>query len=396
MFGQQGVRFCFVVDEAHYIKKLDGIWAGAVLSVARLASFRVVLTGTPFPHSYADAFNIFDALWPAAKPISERSRHRIELLVSQNRVPEAADVLEDAIGPLFYRVRKKDLRLAPQVFHPPIEVTMNPCERKVYDAIIDRIRELTEGDYLREIELVARLKRGRMIRLRQCVSYTGLLRTAVEGYPEELFSGDHSLNDIISAYDEYETPAKLTALSAVVRELSQKGEKVVVWASFIGVLKLIDRTLSEAGSDVRLIFGDTPIERSTVGEAVTREAIIREFVDPQSSVNVLVANPAACAESISLHKACAHAVYYDLSYNCAQYLQSLDRIHRVGGSEDKQAHYHFLQYEDTIDTDILANVQAKAERMSRIIDRDYAVYSLDMFDDEGEIEAYDRIFTGSE
>ena len=143
---------------------------------------------------------------------------------------------------------------------------------------------------------------------------------------------------------------------------------------------------------VRLIYGATPIERTTVSEELTREAIIREFTDSSADVNVLVANPAACAESISLHKACAHAIYYDLSYNCAQYLQSLDRIHRVGGSEHRRAHYYFLQYEDTIDSDILANVQAKAERMNRIIDRDYAVYSLDMFDEDGELEAYERIF----
>jgi hypothetical protein len=107
---------------------------------------------------------------------------------------------------------------------------------------------------------------------------------------------------------------------------------------------------------------------------------------------VLVANPAACAESISLHKTCAHAVYYDLSYNCAQYLQSLDRIHRVGGSEDKVAHYHFLQYAGSIDQDLLNNVQNKARRMSAIIDQDYPVYALDMFAADDELEAYARLF----
>ena len=125
---------------------------------------------------------------------------------------------------------------------------------------------------------------------------------------------------------------------------------------------------------------------------MTREEIIREFNTPNSGVDVLVANPAACAESISLHKVCSHAIYYDLSYNCAQYLQSLDRIHRVGGSEDRTAHYDFLQYQDTVDGDILANVQAKAQRMSDIIDQDYAIYSLDMFADDEELQAYERFF----
>jgi SNF2 family DNA or RNA helicase len=143
---------------------------------------------------------------------------------------------------------------------------------------------------------------------------------------------------------------------------------------------------------VRLIYGGTPIQGVNIAEELTREEIVRQFVDPTSGVDVLIANPAACAESISLHKACSHAIYYDLSYNCAQYLQSLDRIHRVGGSEDKSAHYYMLQYEDSLDADILRNVCNKAAHMSHIIDKDYPVCSLDMLEDDGDVEAYDRLF----
>ena len=95
-----------------------------------------------------------------------------------------------------------------------------------------------------------------------------------------------------------------------------------------------------------------------------------------------------------LHKTCFHAIYYDLSYNCAQYLQSLDRIHRVGGSEINQAHYYFLQYENSVDQDILSNVRRKAQQMNDIIEKDYEIYSLDMFEEDGEIEAYKRLFGG--
>lgn len=73
-------------------------------------------------------------------------------------------------------------------------------------------------------------------------------------------------------------------------------------------------------------------------------------------------------------------------------MQSLDRIHRVGGSENKPAHYHFLQYAETFESDILANLQTKAVNMSRVIDQDYPIYSLDMFDEDDELEAYERLF----
>ncbi len=199
--------------------------------------------------------------------------------------------------------------------------------------------------------------------------------------------------DIVHHYDTLEIPAKIEALETLVARLRRDGQKIVVWSNFVRTLELITTRLTELGHGVRLIYGGTPFENTSVNEEATREGIIRQFVQQSSSVDILVANPAACAESISLHKACSQAVYYDLSYNCAQYLQSLDRIHRVGGSENKPSYYHFLEYEDTIDPDILMNLRAKADNMSAVIDQEYPVYSLDMFTEDEELEAYERVFT---
>jgi SNF2 family DNA or RNA helicase len=388
-----GARFFLVVDEAHYIKQLGGAWASAVLGVTQEAARRCVLTGTPFPRTYSDAFNLFDVLWPRSTPLPPAERIKIEYLASKQRDEEATNILSSTIGPLFYRVRKSELHLAEQEFHPPIIAEMGAHEKRIHDAILDRVRELSMDDYMRDIDLLMRLRRGRMMRLRQTVSYAKLLGTAVLDYNESLTEGDLSLAEVIRHYDELETPGKVIALLAFTEELRSQGErKVVVWSNFVGTLKAIRRHLEARGFGVGLIYGETPTETSSVNDEQTREEIIASFIDPGSGLDILIANPAACAESISLHKTCSRAVYYDLSYNCAQYLQSLDRIHRVGGSENKIAHYHFLQYNATVDQDILANVQAKARRMSAIIDQDYPVYSLDMFAVDDELEAYGRLF----
>ena len=392
LFLQRGIRFFLVVDEAHYIKQLDGVWAAAVLSVARHAARRAVLTGTPFPRSYTDAFNLFDVLWPLSSPIGTEQRHRVALHTQRNEHRQAAQILDATIGPLFYRVRKDELHLAPQQFHDPIRVRMNQHERAVYDAILDRIKFASQSDYFRDFDLLIRLRRGRMIRLRQCVSYAALLGSAVTEYSEDLVEEDASLSDIIHHYDDLEVPAKLNTLVSLVTELRADGEKIVIWSNFVQTLKLIVTRLSALGHEVGLIYGGTPFENMGVQEEFSRERIISEFTDPGGGIDILVANPAACAESISLHKTCSHAVYYDMSYNCAQYLQSVDRIHRIGGSEHRPAHYYFLQYEDSIDNDILLNVRQKARNMSAVIDQDYAIYSLDMFGEEEEVEAYARLF----
>src|SRR5690625_4607907 len=393
LLGQQGIRFFLVIDEAHYIKQLDGAWANAVLAISPSSTRRCILTGTPFPKSYSDAFNLFDTLWPKQSPISTQNKHKITYLGKRGRHKEALKILDNCIGPLFYRVRKAELGLAPQIFEDPIIVDMNPLEKQVYDAILDRIQYASESDYFRDLNTRLRLQRGRMIRLRQCLSYTHLLHTALEDYDESLFEEDQSLANIISRYDDLEAPAKMQVLVNLVEEMMAKSEKVVIWSNFIGTLELIKQIVVDQGHGVHLIYGATPSEDSSnLSDEFTRERCIRDFISRESGINVLVANPAACAESISLHKTCSHAIYYDLSYNCAQFLQSLDRIHRVGGSEGKRSYYHFIQYSNTLDQDILQNVKDKAERMRHIIDKDYPVYSLDMFELDDELAAYERLF----
>ncbi|MDP2161693.1 MAG: C-terminal helicase domain-containing protein, partial [Flavobacterium sp.] len=328
------------------------------------------------------------------EPIESSSRIKLQNLERSNRIDEAREILETKVGPLFYRARKEDLGLKPANFHPPIVLAMNKYEQIIYDAIENKIRNYALEDYLPNIDFVNKLKRGRMIRLRQSVSYLHLLKNTIEDYDENLFKNEKNLQYIIKEYDTLELPAKFQYLTTKVQELQKQKQKVVIWTNFVGTIEKLEKYFNKKlGLHCQSIYGKTPIEQTSIPDELTREQIRDKFVDERSGLDILIANPAACAESISLHKTCHHAIYYDLTYNCAQYLQSLDRIHRVGGSEKVEAHYYFLQYANSIDQDILDNLRRKAERMSRIIDQDYTIYSLDMFDDEeDELKAYDRLF----
>jgi superfamily II DNA or RNA helicase len=399
-FNKQGLHVYLVIDEAHYIKQKDGVWATAVLNISKYVKYRSILTGTPLPKSYTDAFNLFDFLWPYKKPINDDVKITIDYQEKNGNIVTAKELLKQNIDPLFYRVRKSDLGLIPPIFHPPYLIKMNKNEEIIYKGIVSKIKSYDKDDYLRNIELIMKLRRGRIIRLRQCTSYAKLLSTVVDNYNEDLIGTDHNLSKIICNYDELEVPAKLEFLLKFVNSLRGKNQKVVIWAHFIGTLELILKYLLHAGHYCKLIYGKTPIEQTLFEEEETREfkeeenreKIREEFIDPNSGLDILIANPAACGESISLHKTCFHAMYYDLSYNCAQYLQSLDRIHRVGGSETNQAHYYFLQYENSIDQDIKLSLDNKAKKMYDVIEEDYEIYSLDMFEEEDEIQAYERLF----
>jgi len=397
--SQNLLQALVVIDEAHYMKQVGGSWASALLEISKHATYRCILTGTPIPKGYKDIFNLFDFLWNNSNPLTEAEKVKILNFEKSKKVENAKQLLQEKIGPLFYRVRKQDLGLKDPVFHPPIQLKMNYNENEIYKYTKSRILELSESDYLKNEELLHKLWRGRIIRLRQAVSYPGLLTSIITDYDEKVIT-DSSLKDIISSYDKIELPAKLQALNELVLRLNKKKQKVLIWSNFVGTLRLIKNHFLKQQFHCELIYGKTPIRKEDaveIQEEKTREDIRDEFMDPGSGLDILIANPAACAESISLHKSCFHAIYYDLSYNCAQYIQSLDRIHRVGGSENNVANYYFLQYENSLDQDIKKNLEAKAQKMYDLIEQDYAIYDLDLYSDslEDDIAAYKRLFVNN-
>ena len=398
-FRQKEINVFLVVDEAHYFKQIGGAWAISLLKISEKVKFRCVLTGTPIPKSYKDIFNLFDFLWLNDTPLSERDKIQIDNWEKNEKNELVKELLDLKIGPLFYRVRKIDLELKPAIFHEPIIIKMNENEQRIYDYIKAKIHQLTEDEFFNNQDILSKLWRGRMIRLRQTNSYPKLLLSAIEGYDEKLLR-DSDLIKLIKDYDNLEKPSKLLTLSNMVKKLNQEGQKVLIWSNFIGTLELLKKHFISINLKCEIIYGKTPSRKDDskiVRDEKTREDIRDEFVDENSGLDILIANPAACAESISLHKTCFHAIYYDLSYNCSQYLQSLDRIHRVGGSENNVANYYFLQYENSIDQDIRKNLEAKAQKMYEIVEQDYEIYNLDLDDDQqdqdDDIAAYKRIFT---
>jgi SNF2 family DNA or RNA helicase len=391
LFQRSGMNLFLVVDEAHYIKQVGGNWSSAAIELARSAKYRCILTGTPCPHSFSDLFNLFEFLWPTNDPIGADNRIRIQAAEQEDKIETAQQLLKKTVGPLFYRVTKADLGLTRPIFHPPIITAMNEHEQFVYDAITLRIQHSAKFDYSKNADVLTTLRRARIMRLRQCSAYVGLL-TKPLAECDIAVAKTSDLYEIIRTYDQLERPAKLLELEKLVSKILGRKEKVVVWCNFIGALKLIQKHFLKLKVNCEVLYGETPVEQTSVEQGETRERLINRFKDAKSGLDVLIANPGACAESISLHKTCHHAIYYDLSYNCAQYLQSLDRIHRVGGSETQEAHYYFLQNKNAIDRDVMDNLDRKVQKMFGVLDD--KVPQPDSVGDESqeEIKAYERLF----
>jgi SWI/SNF-related matrix-associated actin-dependent regulator 1 of chromatin subfamily A len=101
-----------------------------------------------------------------------------------------------------------------------------------------------------------------------------------------------------------------------------------------------------------VIYGGVSIEE--------RSRIVSKFQEKDRS-RILIANPAAAREGLTLTRASA-AIYFDRNFSLMDYLQSQDRIHRIG-QEHKCTIYKQIA-RNTIDeyTDMLIEIKAEIAR----------------------------------
>jgi SNF2 family DNA or RNA helicase len=375
---RKGDKTMVVLDEAHKIKNVDGgIWAQSVLSIAQYCKSRVILTGTPVPNGYEDIYNLYEFIWPK-KEIINYNIFQLKEMSSKPYDPRIETLISD-ISPFFIRIKKKDI-LDPLIFpikeESPTYVEMGKIQREIYEFIENKyISYFTENDPF--VSASTELTKARFIRLMQVAINPALLRQPLENYfkdqglSNELYIDDSNILNKILEYKKLEDiPPKFVKAKELIQMLLAKKEKVIVWATFIQNVKEFQQYLKESGIESRCLIGETPVERDDINmdEVETREKIIKAFHNPESSFKVIIANPFAVAESISLHKACHNAVYLERTFNAGNFIQSKDRIHRVGLEPGVITHYYYILSKDSIDETIHTRLIGKEKRMLELIE----------------------------
>src|SRR5215472_7504206 len=339
-----------VLDEAHKIKNsAGGVWAESVLELARFCCARVVLTGTPAPNGYEDLFNLFHFIWPEHDVIQFHLQHLRDM--SQNPFDPRIERLIDNVSPFFIRIRKSDLSLPKPVENPANLVSMGPKQELIYRFIERKYVAYFESKSS-ESWVKDTLTKARLIRLMQAATNPGLLRAPLDATlfgewgqrSSALFIDDAEILSEIQKYAATEQPAKFTAVQNLVNKILNEDEtnRIVIWCVFVANLFAIHELLARSGISARILYGGTPTETDDAESDIeTREKIVEEFQSPKSSFRVVVANPFAVGESISLHRTCRHAIYVERNFNAAAFLQSKDRIHRYGLPADAKVNYYY-------------------------------------------------------
>ncbi|MEV7453683.1 DEAD/DEAH box helicase [Streptomyces nigra] len=351
-----------LLDEAHRMKRgADGTDGAACLALGPCSRHRLILTGTPAPNGVKDLENLFGFVWPG------HGRQKVIQAVAGGDLAKASQVLR----PLFTRTTKGELGLPP-VSTTLRTVSMPPLHQEVYEALVGRFSARaagSEGDFLALGKIIVYMLMAATSPALLAVGTTRYEPLSYRVPPLSVPQGT-ALFDLMRDLPSYEMSPKYREVLAIVSENAAKGRKTLVWSTFVRSLNTLENMLSEFSP--ALVYGG-------MGDADREQAIKRFRYDRDCMV--LLSNPGTLGEGISLHHHCHDAVYVDRDFAAGRFLQSLDRIHRLGLSPETETRVTVLASEGTIDEVVDQRLGDKLNFMGSILD-DPAVQQLADLEEE--------------
>ena len=331
-------RFCksfniaIVLDESARIKDPTTLTAQALFELRTYSKKRIIISGTPVANKpedlwaqyffldggklFGDDFKIFKS-W-----LNEKNQDYSERLHS----------LQKQVGDNSIRRCKNNVLELPEKKFSNIYVDLSGKQLEMYNTLREELRlEVSnlQGDkYIDEAENILK----KLLRLTQIASNPALI--------DKSYSAQ---------------PAKFIALDSIINDILLRGEKTLVWTGFVENILLLKNRFSEYKPLV--IYGDVPIKE--------RADIVKAFQE-HDSCKILIANPSAAREGLTLTKA-NNAIYLDRNFNLVDYLQSQDRIHRI--SQDKECNIYKLIARETIDEYIDRIIEVKSD-IARFVQSD--------------------------
>lgn len=359
-------RALVILDEAHRMKRgAEGVYGSACLTIAPFACRRLVLTGTPAPNGARDLESLFAFVWPG------HGRQVVTRAVAGGDLARASEVLR----PLFTRTTKHELAIPDPIITQRV-LELPPVHREIYDALVGQYSAraaMASTDFQQLGRIIVYLLMAATTPALLSVGTTRYEPLAYQVPPLEPPSGS-DLALLMRDLPSYEISPKYKEAVAIVARNAAQGRKTLVWSTFIRSLNTLSELLREYAPAV--VHGGT----------LNRIEEIARFRRADSGCFVLLSNPATLGEGISLHHECHDAVYVDRDFAAGKFLQSLDRIHRLGLPPDAETRITVLVSERTIDEVVSQRLQTKLNFMGTILD-DPAVQRLADLDEEPAIGA---------
>ena len=336
-------RVHFVLDESHKIKSEDAQRSQAILNIAYRLQFirKDILSGTPAPNKIEDINTQYQFLYPGPEYTGDR---------------------------FWVRTTKNELNL-PEPKIKMVNVDMSDPQIALYAKVLNPLLATLNNDTAISYSNSRDIRQS-IIRLIQISSNPVLVtrRQEEEGNISLNENIDFNIHRALIKEEKEGGSAKIRAACAEARRLAKLGKKTVIWSYFKWNIEYIGKYLLN-DLNAEYIHGGVEMGENDE-EFESRKYKTKKFKDKNSDCMVLVANYASCAEGISLHHVCHDAIYIDRGFQADQYLQSVDRICRLGNNNEKNIIILQNKIPETLkNIDLAVNhaLQRKIENMGRFL-----------------------------
>jgi len=318
-----------IMDEAHRCKTPGSQQSKAMARIARVARYKLSLTGTPITNSPLDVYGIYRALDPSIFGTSFfafKNRYAImggwenKQVVGYQRVEELAA----KIHRIAFRVRKDECLDLPEMVDVYRTCNLEPKAQALYDQMRkESVAELEAGETVIATNVLSKL-----LRLSQ-------------------IAGGFLDGEQVSA-------AKLSLLGEILDDL--QGAKAVIFVRFTKEKEAIEKMLAKKKIDFVSLDGSTKMK--------DRGDLVERF-QSDDTCQVFVGQIAAAGTGITLHAA-STAIFYSCSFSYADLDQARSRLHRSG--QRHPVTNIFLTARGTVDEKIHAALAEKRDIAANIVD----------------------------
>ncbi|KAD3639925.1 hypothetical protein E3N88_29148 [Mikania micrantha] len=363
---------CVLMDEAHALKDKNSYRWKNLMSVARNANQRLMLTGTPLQNDLHELWSLLEFMMP---DLFETEDVDLKKLLNAEDT-ELITRMKSILGPFILRRLKSDVmqQLVPKV--QKVEyVHMEKEQGKAYQEAIQEYRATAHARMAKSAHLPRRQISNYFVQFRKIANHPLLVRRiytdkdvvrfakmlrpkgvfgvecTLDRVIEELKSySDFSIHKLLLYYSDGSSEnlseehvllsAKCRALAELLPTLVQGGHRVLIFSQWTSMLDILEWALDVIGVTYRRLDGSTQVtERQTIVDTFNND----------TSINACLLSTRAGGQGLNLTGADT-VIIHDMDFNPQIDRQAEDRCHRIGQS--KPVTIYRLVTKDTVDENV--------------------------------------------
>jgi len=314
----QSNRVTLIADESQYIKNPDSKTTVGCLKLSEFAERRYIFTGTPIANKPEDIWsqitfinpNVFGLdRWKFLEKFTlrkdieikegPRKGHKFKLIYGYKNMITIKDRLAD----ISLRRLKDNIPGMPAKVYEKRYVELNASERKLYNEMNSEMIAYFESIDDKTFIAEASNQLVKLGRLTQIASNPAII------------------------HEEYSvTPSKILEVASILEDTIYENKKAIIFTNYLQNIKDLKKHFEalrlKGGPDYNPLFitGDSTSEEKNAAEKMFQSS-------PEHKIMIATTQAAKTGFTLT---AADTAIYMDRSFSLTEWLQSQDRIHRIG------------------------------------------------------------------